>query len=199
MANISLRQVKSLYYRGLLGVPEISRRLNVSSDVLYDFMKANNLPRRSVIQHNALAFHRKPLSFSIKKPLTIHEQQLKIAGLMLYWAEGASTGRTVDFANSNVEMIRLFLRFLRKIIRITENRIRIFLYCYSNQHPAKLVNFWSKVTLLPQSQFTQPYVRHDYAKKGRQMPYGLIHIRYSDKKLHQYLKEERERFFDQEM
>ncbi len=32
-------------------------------------------------------------------------------------------------------------------------------------------------------QFSQPYIRKDFKKDGRKMKYGLVHIRYSDKKL----------------
>ncbi len=52
------------------------------------------------------------------------------------------------------------------------------------RHIKELTNFWSKLTKIPIKQFTKPYIREDFKKEGiRKMNYGLIHIRYADKKL----------------
>ena len=109
---------------------------------------------------------------------------------MLYWAEGSTAGdMTVDFANSDKDMIALFLKFLRKVCGIDEDRLRVYSYFYANQNISKNINFWSKVTKIDKKQFTKPYIREDYDKnKTQKMPYGLIHIRYSDKKLLNLIK-----------
>jgi len=62
---------------------------------------------------------------------------------MLYWAEGfqSEKAKMIDFANSKPEMISLFLKFLRQICGIDENRLRAYLYCYENQSPQKLIKF----------------------------------------------------------
>ncbi|KKP87950.1 MAG: hypothetical protein UR93_C0026G0006, partial [Berkelbacteria bacterium GW2011_GWA2_35_9] len=134
---------------------------------------------------NYFNFVNKPLSYSIKKELTRKETKVKIAGLMVYWAEGSKRGKnTVDLANSDPVMITLFLRLLREIYQVTESRLRVLVYCYSNQSVKKIISYWGKITNIPREQFSKPYIRNDYAQKqiGR-MPYGLIHIRYSDTKL----------------
>ncbi len=103
---------------------------------------------------------------------------------MLYWAEGSKRNfKTVDFANSDPEMIRVFVRCLREIYQVSESRLRVFLYCYANQPMDHLLKFWSDVTSIPLTQFTKPYVRQDSALKHHAMVYGLIHIRYSDQRL----------------
>ncbi|MEK7507600.1 MAG: hypothetical protein AAB602_00760 [Patescibacteria group bacterium] len=56
-------------------------------------------------------------------------------------------------------------------------------YCYSDQNVEALKRYWSKITGIPQSRFSKPYVRTDFRKDGRKMKHGLIHIRYGDKKL----------------
>jgi len=125
----------------------------------------------------------------LKQDLSFQEEKLKIAGIMLYWTEGSKPNptnriRTVDFANSNPRMIRLFLRFLRQICGIDESRLRLYLYCYANQNPETLKRYWHRVTNIPLTQFTKPYIREDFLpEKSGKMRYGLVHIRYSDKKL----------------
>ena len=43
------------------------------------------------------------------------EEALRLAGVMLYWAEGCKGWSTVKFVNSDPSMIKLFLSFLREV------------------------------------------------------------------------------------
>lgn len=109
---------------------------------------------------------------------------------MLYWAEGDKNlyrkgrGAVVDLANSDSEMIKLFLKFLRRICGVDEQRLRIYLYCYSNQNLDLLKKYWSEITGISLKQFSKPYIKKDFLpEKSSKMKYGLVHIRYLDKKL----------------
>lgn len=189
MANLSLNLVKKLYYKEKLSTIEIGTRLKVTPWVVLKFMKRMNLPRRTFSEANAVVFKKKPITFSIKRNLSSAEKELKVAGLMLYWSEGSKSNQklrmwTVDFTNSDPKMIKLFLLFLRRICRIDEKRLRVLLYCYANQDIEELKNFWYKITGINLKQFIKPYVRKDFLPEKRgKMKYGLVHIRYSDKKL----------------
>jgi hypothetical protein len=131
-----------------------------------------------------MRFERQALSYAIPKTLTNEQERLVLLATSLYWAEGAKRGHVVDFANSDVQMCKIFIRFLREICQVDETRLRGFIYCHNNQNPAQLVAFWSKTLEVPKSQFTKPYVRSAKASKTpHRMEHGLMHIRYSDKKL----------------
>jgi len=185
ICNKKLKEIKNLYQEEC-SVREIAQKLNVSIDAVYYFFRRHNISRRSAKENNAIQFWKKPPSFQIKNKLSREEETLRIAGTMLYWGEGSQwPGEAiVDFANSNAEMIKIFLAFLRKICGIDEKKLRAYLYCYSNQNPDELVNFWSRATRISTRQFTKPYIRKDFnsAKTGK-MKHGLLHIRYYDKKL----------------
>ncbi len=147
-------------------------------------MQKNNIPRRGYSEANYAHYDRYKPKFLIKKNINAKDEYLKIAGIMLYWAEGAKHRYTVDFANSDSQMIKIFLRFLREICGIAESRLRIYLYAFSDQNIDELKKYWSRITQVPIAQFTKPYVRNvNPTLKDRRMPYGLIHIRYNDKKL----------------
>lgn len=189
MATLSrdkLKLIQELYYKEKLSAREIAQSLNVSLDAVYYFMRSNGLARRSYSEFNLVRFNKKPPSFTLRKKLSVKDKELKALGTMLYWAEGfqASYADIVDFANSKPAMISLFLKFLRRVCGIDESKLRIYLYCYSNQDVKGLINYWSKLTKIPKSQFTKPYVREDFKiEKVGKMKYGLIHVRYYDKKL----------------
>ena len=103
---------------------------------------------------------------------------------MLYWGEGAKTGGSVKFANSDPEMIKVFLNFLREICGIHEERLKALIHIYPDHNESELKFFWSESTGIPMERFYKSHVHNGkvgtYKNKSR---YGTIAINYSDKKL----------------
>ena len=164
---------------------EIAEKLGTGIDTIVYFMRKHKIPRRSFKENNILLFEKKKPSFIEKNKLSSIEEKLKLSGLLLYWGEGYKTikSKGIDFANSDPDMVAIFVRFLRIVYRVDEKRFRILLYCYANQNTKSLINFWSKLTKISIKQFTKPYIRKDFRKDGRKMKYGMVHVRYADKKL----------------
>ena len=181
-----LSLVKDLYLNKKLCVREIAQKFNVSPDAVTSFFRRHNIPRRSFSDAQKILFDKKKPSFKKRKINSLALRELSAIGTMLYWAEGYKgdeTTATVDFANSDASMIKLFLLFLRKVFILDEFKFRIYLYCYSDQNIESLKSYWSKETKVPISQFSKPYIRTDFREGGRKMKYGMIHVRYHDKKL----------------
>lgn len=189
MSSISedkLSLVRKLYYKDSMSMNELAKQLRVSLNSVVYFMRKHSLPRRSSSENEKIKFAKKPISFALKTCNSNYDKNLKIAGVMLYWAEGYKSpeDQTIDLANSDPHMVTVFLNFLRRICGVEDGRLRVQLYCYSNQNVKKLIDFWSELIRIPKSQFTKPYVRKDYQNsKISKMKYGMVHIRYSDKKL----------------
>ncbi len=180
---LNVERVNTLYWEEKNTIEEIANKLNISYWALYNFMKRYNISRRDSSEAN-YNFNRLKPQFEIRANLSIADEKLKIAGIMLYWAEGTLRGNTVDFVNSNPYMVRIFLRFLRQICGVDQKRLRLYLYAYSYQDMNKTKKYWHKVTRIPLNQFTKPYIRKGNLNiSNRKLPYGLIHIRYNDKKL----------------
>ena len=186
---LSPDQIKKWYWDKKVSVPEISKTTKISRDHLYDLMRKHQIPRRNWTESNYLVAKTKP-QFCVKTALTSAEEKLKIAGIMLYWAEGAQNGGAVDFSNSKPEMIQIFLKFLREICGVAEARLRIYLYHHGDADAVKLsIGFWSELTKIPVEQFSRPYIRKGNPHwSGRIMPHGLVHIRYSDKRLRELIQ-----------
>ena len=185
--------IKRLYYKELWSMKKIADNLNVPWGAVYYFMRRYNLKRRTFSEENKIRFLRKEPSFCIKQNLSNYEKRLKMIGVVLYWSEGSKGGQrqeSVDFVNSDPAMMKVFINFLRNICGINEKKLRVLLYCYANQDINHLLTFWSKLTNIPKSQFSKPYVRKDFKEdKKDKMKYGLIHIRYHDKKLFLLIKD----------
>jgi len=181
-----LDKIKDLYYAQKKHMSQIAGHYNVSIDAVASFMRRHNLKRRTPAESNGINYKRKCPSFKRHLPLNSYERELEVAGIMLYWAEGYKSihGNTVDFANSDPVMIKVFLNFLRTSFVIGETKLRVYLYCYSNQNLQELIRQWSSICHIPRSQFSKPYVRTDFnPEQKRKMALGMIHVRYHDKKL----------------
>lgn len=183
--KLPINEIKKLYYRDGLSTSEIAKLKGFTVWQVINFMRKNGLPRRGLAENNRLSFLKQKPSFNLKRTLTNEEERLKLAALMLYWAEGVKGGKecTVDFVNSDPKMILIFLKFLRNVCGVDERKLRVLLYCYANQDIDQLIEYWSSLMLIPKSQFQKPYIRQNFNPNGRRMLYGLVHIRYNDKKL----------------
>ncbi len=181
-----IQKVKNLYLSTQCSAREIAEILECSIDAVYYAMRQNDIVRRKPSLNSKIRFDRKPLSYTLKKIRTKQDEALKIAGVMLYWAEGYKTEKSggIDFANSDAEMQKIFIRFLRSICGVDEKRIRVYLYTHHKSKQARQIAYWSKILCIHSSQFTKPYIKQDKGlDKKDKMPYGLVHIRYADKKL----------------
>jgi hypothetical protein len=180
------KDIIKLYTEKFFSVRQIAEKLKVSSSKAIYILEKNKIKKRKIGEAirflNITKFNKSV--FKIKENLNIDEEKLKIAGVMLYWGEGTKSGGTVTFSNSDPVMIEIFIKFLRKICGIAEDRLRVLLHIYTDQNEKELKRFWSKTTNIPESQFSQSFI---HKKKGgsykKVSQYGTISLRYSDKQL----------------
>jgi hypothetical protein len=188
MAALSISEqaeAAKLYLSGL-SMQQVADHFEVSLHAIVYTLRHQNITRRTSAETNSIRFENMLPSFHLKENLSSEEESLKLAAIMLYWAEGYKVGKGgIDFANSDPAMVIIFCRFLREICGVHESRVRAFIYCYEGQDVEKLHEYWSNLLQLPRSQFTQPYIKAAdmESKRGPRMLYGLVHIRYCDKKL----------------
>jgi len=84
----------------------------------------------------------------------LFKNPLFITGINLYWAEGDSklkNGR-VELVNTDPRMIALFVKFLRKIARVPDDKIFAWLTIYPDLSENRCRSFWSRnIGLAPKS------------------------------------------------
>jgi hypothetical protein len=176
-----------------LSEKQISELISVSPNKVRRVLDENNIQRRSRSEastyYHITKFGQK--EFTPKTFLTREEEMLKIAGVMLYWGEGTKKNSSVAFANSDPRMMQVFLRFLRIVCGVSEERLHVTLHYYEDQNPEELTSFWSNIMNLPESQFYKPFLHKKNAKGTyRELStHGTVSIQYSDKKLLQLIKQ----------
>ncbi len=128
----------------------------------------------------------------------LSQRDLFVSGVNLYWAEGYKrpilkngierTYHPVRFSNSDPDLIKIFLRFLREICKIDENRITAEIRIYQHHNPTVLMDFWMKVTGIKQKNFGKIYYGVSKSSQHKRpfniLPYGTIQISVNDTKLY---------------
>lgn len=179
-------QVISLYSSGL-SASQVAKQCKLSQWSVYKILRKNGQARRTAVETNRLVFLARPHSFTVVSNPSVSQRRLWQAGLLLYLGEGSKrNNETVDLANCDKRIVLIFLRMLKEIYGVDRTRIRVLIYCHDNKNPSDLISYWSTKTGIPKSQFTKPYIK--YGSNGQvddKMKHGLVHIRYSDKRLWQ--------------
>lgn len=90
----------------------------------------------------------------------LKKDPLFLAGLMLYWGEGEKQTKSsvVRLGNSEPEMIKIFNLFLTKTLKISSDKIWVWVLLYPDLIDSVQRNFWSKSTGIPLSQFKKSIV-----------------------------------------
>lgn len=130
--------------------------------------------------------------------MKLNNKELSIAGVILYSCEGTRLrknkrhkGNTyywvIEFTNSNPILIKLFLSFLRKIIKIDASRLKGELFIYRDHDRNKLEKFWSRTSGTSISNFNKTIILKMKNSRYKPNPNGTFKIRYHSKDAFQKL------------
>ncbi|MBI2625931.1 hypothetical protein HYW68_02705 [Candidatus Parcubacteria bacterium] len=123
---------------------------------------------------------------------TLSKRELLVAGAALYWGEGTKSEKRpspmLALSNSDPRLVALFMRFVREILGVPEDRIRSGVHIYPNLTAEKARRFWAKVTGLPADKFyvVNQVSRASQSRRPRNsLPYGTVSVRVSSRALFQ--------------
>jgi hypothetical protein len=112
--------------------------------------------------------------------------ELELIGLILWATEGDKT--QISLANGNPRVIQMYLKFLRKICRLREDKIKVVIHCHDTLPYKSCLTFWSNITGIEPDRFRKPYIKRDKGGE-RKYPYGICRIVASNTKLVALLKQ----------
>ena len=137
--------------------------------------KANQAKRRKEIK-----IIQKIASKEISKP---SKEMFKIAGAMLYWAEGNKTNH-LGITNSNSEMIVLMVKWFKEFLNIRPHKLKAHLHLHSGQNEKEIRHYWSKLTGIPENKFGKTYIKPEGTGHRKNKLYnGTIRISVYNKDL----------------
>jgi len=142
--NINTKeQLHSMYYNKKMTLCEIGKICGISHTAIAKRMEKYGLKRRNR-SDTTYTYYNKTECFHVDGN---EKRLLKNIGLMLYWCEGVNDVRyrdTVAFTNTSVDMLKIWIKFLRKICNLKANKIKARIYVHKNQDGEALKKYWSK-------------------------------------------------------
>jgi hypothetical protein len=105
-----------------------------------------------------------------------------LAGCMLYWAEGSRNRTTIEFVNSDPEMVRFFIRFLREGFDVGPEQIAVScnLFADHEERQREIEQFWLDLLGLPRDCLRKSavnrYSRYSKKKRKNKLPYGTCRV-----------------------
>ncbi len=121
---------------------------------------------------------------------TLKGKDLLLVGTILYWAEGYKRlkvrdgkermGHPISFVNSDPEMVRVFMRFLRESMKISDPDIKVSMRLYKHIGEAEALKYWMNITKLSRKNFLKTTYLVSGASKGirpyNRLPQGTVQV-----------------------
>lgn len=180
--QISSKGTLSYWFRDLIIPSETKKRLaaNIRRAHERGLFRFNKERSRRVQNENREAEKKGRLAIG-----RLTERELMLVGAALYWGEGTKstsngTYFALAFANSDPGLVRIYMKFIREIFHVPEEKIRAGIHIHDNILPDTAKRFWSRVTKLPVGRFY--IVKHlSRASKRKRptnrLPYGTVAIK----------------------
>ena len=99
------------------------------------------------------------------------------AGVMLYWGEGFKTENCLGLANSDEDLVRLFIDWSRRYHDpLMAFRAKLNLHAGNDEHAA--LSYWSEALALPRSDFNKTFIKPEGTGHRRNhLRHGVIQVR----------------------
>jgi hypothetical protein len=110
---------------------------------------------------------------------SISKKDLKLMGVVLYWAEGGKTRKgIVRISNSDPAVIKIMMRFFREICNVPEEKLRGCVHVFEHSNVREIEKYWSSVTTIPLAQFYKTSTKQSSASlsKRQTLPNGTFDI-----------------------
>jgi hypothetical protein len=104
------------------------------------------------------------------------------AGAMLYWAEGSRQRNAVVFTNSDPDMVRYFVRYLRRCFGVTDESFALTCNLFADhvEGQRQIEQFWLDTLELPNSCLRKStvnvYSKYSQKKRKNRLPYGTARV-----------------------
>ncbi|MDX2078455.1 MAG: hypothetical protein SFZ02_18635 [bacterium] len=107
------------------------------------------------------------------------EKILHRTGCLLYWAEGAKGRSSITFVNSDPEMMKLFIRFLRYELNVPEEDFIVILHCHTHDKAEweRITNYWLGILGLAKGNMRNINVKEGSDSRKNRLENGICTLR----------------------
>jgi predicted transcriptional regulator len=104
------------------------------------------------------------------------------AGCMLYWAEGEKNRCRLSVSNSDVDLLRLFIGFLRDHFDVPHDKMRIHCHLFADhlERQHEIEQLWLTALGLPEARLgksvVNTYSKYSEKKRKNKLPYGTCKL-----------------------
>ncbi len=154
--------------------------------------KAENI-RKNAVQKKILLDKRNSIlqseALEIVNSLDYTTNYKRLLCAIMFWCEGAKdTKGGIFFINSDPIMMSKFLSLLRGGFQLDERKFRGLIHLHDYHDEATQLEYWSKITQIPHTQFHKSYRKPHTGKNTREGYPGCLSLRYLDSALAKLLK-----------
>lgn len=192
--NIHSKGTINYWLKDVILTKESKKLLRENSELAYKrgLYKANEQRQEKTKLENL-----EYLSFGEDKINNVDIHSLAILGAALYWGEGTKSEskntsyRMISFANSDPLMVSVFMKFLRKVLIVPEDKLHGGIHIYPSTDKEKAMYFWSKITKIHKDKF---YIVKQVSRASKNkrptnlLPFGTAVIRISGRKYFYIIK-----------
>jgi hypothetical protein len=82
-----------------------------------------------------------------------------VAGVSLYWAEGAKRQNEIQFSNSDPALMALFISWVEEYLDVDRTELTMKLHLHSGQDETERKMYWSAETGIPLGNFRKTYIK----------------------------------------
>lgn len=173
-------------------INEIAMIFKVSTRKVRNILSDNFVSFRNHREASYIKFNKTGDPFDILTDLTPEEEHLKAMALGLYLTEGDTKNKnSIRFSNSNPALVKIFVKFLKVICGVENDKIKMSLIIYPDLTQKKAKEYWAKFLDIPVSSFTKTTVlknrRNPTSKKHSE--FGTITIYVHNTRLLSIIKE----------
>lgn len=110
---------------------------------------------------------------------TLNDRDIFMLGLGIYIGEGTKTHDIIRVINSDPKIIKFAILWFKKVCGLQINNFAIRIHIYPDNNESACIDFWSKNTGLPKSNFYKTYIdgrlNKKMFKRGK-LPFGTAHL-----------------------
>jgi len=141
------------------------RDLKLSKEAQDILGRKSNYPKEKFAEYNRLKSKKVALENSqirenaCNKIDFVSDKELLLIGAALYWGEGYKNNQSkrknyhISFVNSDPEMAKIFLKFVKNILNVPEDKIRPRIQLHHNVSRDGALDYWSKITAISKDRF----------------------------------------------